>query len=95
MSDLRPRRPVINVQLVLGFLLGIVGSLFWVFLAIFLSNTLGPRYARMYPLFIGVGLTTLALIAFRSARRSTYVMGVLIALGLALVADGVYIAAIR
>ena len=96
MPDLQPpRRPLINVQMVLGFLLGIVGSLLWIFLAMFLSSTLHPRHARMYPVFIGVGLALLGVFALRNARRSSYVMGMLIALGLALLLDVAYIAGVH
>jgi peptidoglycan/LPS O-acetylase OafA/YrhL len=83
-----PRRNRFNVQLILGFLLGIVASLLCLFFSMFLGSTLAPQHARMYPVFTGIAVVALGLVALRNARRSSFALGVLIASALALLLDG-------
>ena len=83
MLDPKPGNSRFNMQAILGFLLGVVASLFWLFFAVFLGGTLGPRHTRMYPLFAALGFVGFGLIALRKAR-SSYAFGMAIAFGLAI-----------
>ena len=89
-----PHRRRFNVQLILGFLLGIVASLLCLFFSMFLGSTLAPQHARMYPVFTGIAVAALGLIAFKNARSSSFASGVLIASALALLLDALYAIAI-
>ncbi len=78
-----------TIQVVLGFLAGVVFSLACLFLSIFLAYTLNLR--GVWPYFV---LNTLAIlgagiVALRHFRRSSYAAGAVIALSLALVLDAV------
>lgn len=92
MLETRPRKRF-NMQTVLGFLLGVAASLLWLFFALFLSGTLGPRHTRLYPLFAGLGFAAFGLIALRKAR-SSYAFGIAIAFGLAILVLVAYTVAI-
>lgn len=94
MPDTHPQKPRPKVQITLGFLLGIVASLFILFFSIFLTSTLSPRHARMYPVFTGIALIALGLFALKNSRSSNFALGAVVALGLALLLDAVYLVAI-
>jgi hypothetical protein len=94
MPDMPPQKPRNKVQLTLGFLLGIVATLFIVFFSIFLTSTLSPRHSRMYPVFTGIALIALGLAAFRNSRTSNFALGAMVALGLAVLLDAAYMAAV-
>lgn len=91
---MQPQKPRIKVQVTLGFLLGIVASLFIVFFSIFLTSTLSPRHARMYPVFTGIAVIALGLAAFKNSRSSNFALGAVVALGLAVLLDAAYMVAI-
>ena len=83
MLDSKPRKSRFNMQAVLGFLLGVVASLFWLFFAVFVGGTLGPRQTHMYGWFAALGFTVFGFIALRKAR-SSYAFGIALAFGLAI-----------
>ena len=83
MLDSKPRNSRFNMQAVLGFLLGVVASLLWLFFAVFVGGTLGPRHTRMFPLFAAVGFAGFGFIALKKAR-SSYALGMALAFGLAI-----------
>jgi hypothetical protein len=83
MLDTTPGKSRINMQAVLGFLLGVVASLLWMFFAVFVGGTLGPRHSRMYAWFAALGLAVFGFIAAKQAR-SSYALGMALAFGLAI-----------
>ena len=83
MLDSKPRKSRFNMQAVLGFLLGVVASLLWMFFAVFVGATLGPRHPRMYSWFAGLGFAAFGLVALKKAR-SNYALGMALAFGLAI-----------
>jgi vacuolar-type H+-ATPase subunit I/STV1 len=89
MLDNIPRRSRFNMQTTLGFLLGVVASLFWMFFAVFVGGTLGPRHTRMYAWFAALGFAVFGFIALRKAR-SSYALGMALAFGLAILLLAVY-----
>ncbi len=90
MFDRTPQTGRPYTQALLGFLLAIVASLLCLFISVFLGSTLGPRHSHIYPVFTGIGLAFLGVFALRSARRSGFAFGAVIALALALLLDGAY-----
>jgi hypothetical protein len=94
MLDAQSRKSRFNMQAVLGFLLGVVASLLCLFFSMFVGSTLGPSHSRMAPVFTGIGVAVVALVAFRNARRSSFALGAAIALGITLLLDVAYIVAI-
>jgi|SRR5579864_2139381 len=83
MLDAKTRKSRLNMQAILGFLLGVVASLLWMFFAVFVGGTLGPRHTRMYSWFAGLGFAAFGFIALRKAR-SSYALGMALAFGLAI-----------
>jgi len=83
MLDTKPRNSRFNIQAMLGFLLGIVASLLWMFFAVFVGGTLGQRHSRMYAWFAALGFAMFGLIALKKAR-SSYALGMALAFGLAI-----------
>ena len=67
MLDSKPRKSRFNMQAILGFLLGVVASLLWMFFAVFVGGTLGPRHTRMYPGLLRWDLR--CSVSLRSKRR--------------------------
>ena len=89
MFDTQPGKPErSNIQVFLGFLLGIVASLGCLFLAIFLGSTVSPGHGWTYPLFDAVAMILIGAIAVKNLRESSYALGAVIALSLALLLDG-------
>ena len=82
-----PEKPRSNLQVFLGFLLGVVASLGCLFLTIFLAATLEGKSAWVFPAFNAVGLILLGVVALRQVKESSYAVGVVIALALALLLD--------
>jgi hypothetical protein len=74
----------------MGFLLGVVGSLLFLFLAIFLSSTLGLRRGWTGPVFEGIALVLAGAISLKNFRRSNFAAGMTIAFSLALLLDVIY-----
>jgi len=83
MLDSKLRKSRLNMQAILGFLLGVVASLLWMFFAVFVGGTLGPGHTRMYAWFAALGFALFGLIAAKQAR-SSYALGMAIAFGLAI-----------
>ena len=83
MLDTKPLKSRFNTQAILGFLLGVAGSLLWMFFAVFVGGTLGPRHTRMYSWFAGLGFAVFGFIALKKAR-SNYAFGLALAFGLAI-----------
>lgn len=79
--------PRSNLQVLLGFLLGVVASLGCLFLTIFLASTFGSGHEWMYPAFDAATLIAVGVLAFRQRRESSYAVGALIAVSLALLLD--------
>jgi drug/metabolite transporter (DMT)-like permease len=89
MLDTKPHNSRFNTQAILGFLLGVVASLLWMFFAVFVGGTLGPRHTRMYAWFAALGFLGFGFIALKKAR-SSFAFGLAIALGLAMLLLGGY-----
>ena len=87
MFDADPEKPRSNLQVFLGFLLGIVASLGCLFLSIFLGATLGSKPVWIFPALNAVALILVGFVALRHVKESSYAVGVVIALGLALLLD--------
>jgi hypothetical protein len=79
--------PRSTIQVVLGFLLGVLLALGCLFFAIFLGTALALRQAWLFPVLTGVGLIGAGSVALRQMRESSYALGVVIALSLALLLD--------
>ena len=88
MFETPPEKPARSgIQVLLGFLLGIVASLGCLFLAIFLGfMTRGHEW--VFPLFNAIALILVGIIALKNARESSYALGAVIALSIALLLDG-------
>ena len=90
MSETEPERPPrFNLQVFLGFLLGIVASLGCLFLAIFLG-ALVKTGNWIYPTVNAIALIGIGILALRRVRESNLALGAVIALSLALLLDAVY-----
>lgn len=87
MSD-NERPPRSNLQVLLGFLLGIVLSLLTLVFSIFIGFTI--RAAQGW-LFLGLDtflVVLMGIVALRRTRESSYAVGVVIALSLTLLLNG-------
>ncbi len=90
MPETDPERPPrFNLQVFLGFLLGIVASLGCLFLAIFLG-TLVKTGNWIYPTINAIALIGIGILAARRVRESSLALGALTALSLGLLVDVVY-----
>ena len=78
------------MEVVLGFLLGILLSLGCLFLTIFLGMTISPAHQWLSSFFNGSGLLGAGIIACRRVRESSYALGVVIALSLAFLINSVW-----
>jgi uncharacterized membrane protein YccC len=88
MPDSQPEKSARStVQVVLGFLLGVVITLGCLFFAIFLGSALAMRQQWLYPVIIAIALVLAGIIALRHVRESSYALGVVIALALGLLLD--------
>jgi uncharacterized membrane protein YccC len=87
-------KPRSNVEIILGFLLGVVASLLFLFLAMFLASTLGPRRSWTEFLFVAIALVLVGGLTLKKFRRSSFAVGLTIAFSLALLMDGVWAIAI-
>jgi hypothetical protein len=83
-----PGRARSNIQVLLGFLFGVVASLASLFFAIILAATLGMSHRGTYALLEAIALTVLGMVALRNARQSSYAVGLLVAVSLSLLLDG-------
>jgi len=89
MVEIEPEKPPrSNVQVLLGFLLGIVASLGGLFLAIFLGG-LFKAGNWIYPTIEAIALIGMGIFAARRVPGSSLALGVVIALSLALLLDGI------
>jgi len=88
MFDTNPEKPKrSNLQVFLGFLLGVVASLGCLFLTIFFGATFNSRHGWIYPVFNAVALIAVGMLAFRQRKESNYAVGALIAVSLSLLLD--------
>jgi hypothetical protein len=90
MLDADPDNPRSNLQVFLGFLLGVVASLGCLFLTIFLAATLGSRPGWILPALNAAALIPVGVVALRRVKESSYALGAVIALALALLLDTAY-----
>jgi hypothetical protein len=81
------KTPRSTLEAVLGFLLGVLLSLGWLFFTIFLAMTINPRHGWLYPVLNAVGLLVAGIGALRKMRESSYALGVVIALALAFIVN--------
>jgi hypothetical protein len=89
MVEIEPEKPPrSNVQVLLGFVLGIAASLLCLFLAIFLGS-LFKAGNWIYPTIEAIALIGIGIFAARRVPESSLALGVVIALSLALLLDGV------
>ena len=79
-----------NLQVFLGFLLGIVASLGCLFVAIFFGKALEERGRWVYPAINAVALIVVGMFALKRVRESRLAVGAVLALSLALVVDAAY-----
>src|SRR5262245_43796108 len=87
MFDTEPEKPTrSNLQVFLGFLLGIVASLGCLFLAIFMGALWQGR-TWIFPLLDAIALIAVGTFAVRQARHSSLAAGAVIALSIALRVD--------
>ena len=87
MFETQPEKPSrSNLQVFLGFLLGIVASLGCLFLAIFLG-VLMQGGMWIFPVIDAVGLIFAGTLALRRARESSLAAGAVISLSIALLLD--------
>ena len=87
MLESQPERPSrSNLQVLLGFLLGIVASLGCLFAAIFLGAMVQGRM-WIFPVINAAGLILLGSLVLKRARESSLAAGALISLSLALLLD--------
>jgi hypothetical protein len=84
MFETPPNNPRSTLQVLLGFLLGVVIDLVCFFLSIMLGGALALRQAWLYAVFNAIGLIAAGIIALRHFRDSSYAQGVVIALSLGL-----------
>ena len=95
MIEAEPEKPArSNLQVFLGFLLGVLISLGCLFLTIFLAITLGSNRTWLYPVADAIALIAAGVVALRLARQSSYAVGAVIALSLALLLDAACAAAL-
>jgi len=87
MFQANPDKPRSHLQVLQGFLLGVVASLGCLFLTIFLAGNFGSRRQWIYPALNAVALILVGIVALRHVRESSYALGIVIALALALVVD--------
>ena len=76
-----------TIQVILGFLLGIVIALGSLFFTIFLGSALHLRQQWLFPALTALGIIAVGIVALRQMRESSYALGVVIALSLALLLD--------
>jgi hypothetical protein len=76
-----------TLQVLVGFLLGLLIGLGCLLLAILLGLALRVGHAWLFPAFNAVALVIAGIIAMRRVRKSSYAQGVVIALALALMLD--------
>lgn len=89
MFETQPEKPSrSNMQVFLGFLLGIVASLGCLFLAIFLGTLVEGR-SWIFPVIDAVGLIFVGMLALKRARESSLAAGAVLSLSLALLLDAV------
>jgi len=94
MPGAEPEKPArSNLQVLLGFLLGVVGSLGSLFVSISLVGTLGLHRQWLYPLCVAIALIGVGVVALRHARESSYAAGAVIAFSLALLLDAAWVTA--
>jgi hypothetical protein len=87
MFETQPEKPTrSNLQVFLGFLLGIVASLGCLFLAIFLGALVQGRI-WIFPVINAAGLILVGTLALKRARESSLAAGAVISLSLALLLD--------
>ena len=88
MFETEPEKPArSNLQLLLGFLLGVVASLGCLFLAIFFGQTFEQYGSWIYLAINAVALIVVGIFALRRVRESDLALGAVIALSLALLFD--------
>ena len=87
MDETSENNPRSTIQVILGFLLGIVIALGSLFFTIFLGSALHLRQQWLFPAFTALGIIAVGIVALRQMRESSYALGVVIALSLALLLD--------
>ncbi len=87
MFETHQNNPRSTLQVVLGFLLGVVIDLVCFFASIMLGFALAVNQAWLFSALNGVGLLLAGMIALRYVRESSYALGVVIALSLGLLLD--------
>jgi len=95
MFETDPEKPArSNLQVLLGFLLGIVAGLGCLFVAIFFGKAFGDdqRGRWIYPAIDAIALILLGIFALKRVRDSSFALGAVIALALALLFDAAFAA---
>ena len=88
MLETEPKKPArFNLQVFLGFLLGVVASLGSLFLAIFFGQALEQHGRWIYSAINAVALIGVGIFALRRVRESDLALGAVMALSLALLFD--------
>ena len=90
MLETNPAKPPrFNVQILLGFLLGIAAALGCLFISILLGSALALRQKWTFPVLTAILVVAIGIVSLRHIRESRYALGVAIALSLALLLDAV------
>ena len=95
MNEPAARNPRSTLQIILGFLLGVIACLLFLFLAMFLASTLGPRRNWTEFLFVAIALVLAGSLSLKNFRRSSYSAGLTIAFSLGLLVDAVCAAILK
>ena len=80
-------KPGATLQVLVGFVLGLLIAFGSLLLSIWLGLAFRVNHAWLFPAFNAAGLVGSGIIALRRVRRSSYAQGVVIALALAVILD--------
>jgi hypothetical protein len=76
-----------TLEVFLGFLLGILISIGCFLISIAAGILLTVRHAWLFPAFVAITLVGVGIVAVQHARESSYAVGIVITLSLALLLD--------
>ena len=91
MYETEPQKaPRSRVPVLLGFLLGVVAGLATLIVSIFFTFTFQVHEKWLLPALNAAVLIGIGIVASRHARESSYALGMVIALSIALLLDAAY-----
>lgn len=92
MAETREGSPRSNLQVALGFILGVLVCVSCVFFSTLLGAALGVRNPRMFSVLNAIALVASGLVALRNINKSRYLEGVLIAVSVAFILNATFLA---